>query len=109
MIEVGSVPGVRQHLPSQRDHSPDSPQLESAEEPDSDSDNNASDGDVDEGDSGSVEAYRAPPEADQSLDVAPLDQGSDTSEVSVWEASTNFTGCMPTLNDSVHVLYSQHF
>ncbi len=108
MIELGCVPGVRQHLSSQRDDSLDSQQLELVDEPDSDTDTNASDEDTDEGHSGSVEGHRAPPEVDQPLGVGPMDQGPDTSEVSRWEASANLTGCMPTLKDFSNVLYSQH-
>lgn len=107
MIELGCVPGVRHHLPSERDHSLDSPQLESVEEPDSDIDTNASDGDTDEGDSGSVEAYRAFPEVDQSLGVGPMFQGPGASESSRGDAGTVFSGCRLTFEHSVQVLYLQ--
>lgn len=107
MIEVACVPGVNHHPPSERDHSLDSPQLESVEELDSDINTNVSDGDTDEGDSDSVEAYRAFPEIDQPLDVGPMYQGPHASELSRWDAGTIVSGCKLTFEDFVQVLYSQ--
>jgi len=103
MAEVGSVPGVYHYLPSQRDHSLDSPQSESIEELDSEIETDPSDGDTEEGDSGSAEAYRAFPEIDQSLGVGPMEQGPDASELSRWEAGNIPPGCRPTLKDFVQV------
>lgn len=107
MTDVACVPGVNHHPPSERDHSHDSPQLESVEEPDSDIDTNASNGDTDEGDSDSVEAYRAFPELGQSLDVGLMFQGPDASESSRWDVGTIVSGCRLTFEDFVQVLYSQ--